>query len=103
MRGILTLRLAFACAGALSIAAPAAAQSSYSAYAETPSAALVRHIHTLASDPKDFAALIGAGKASLDIGDPQAAAGFFARADEIIREARCRRPGWAQCRSPMAR
>jgi hypothetical protein len=83
MRGFLTLRLAFACAGALIIAVPASAQSSYSGYAETPSAALVRHIHTLASDPKDFGALIGAGKASLDIGDPQAAAGFFARADEI--------------------
>ena len=83
MRGILTLRLAFACAGALFVAVPAEAQSSYSAYAETPSAALVRHIHTLASDPKDFAALIGAGKASLDIGDAQAAAGFFARADEV--------------------
>ena len=65
------------------MAVPAAAQTSYSGYAETPSAALVRHIHTLASDPKDFGALIGAGKASLDIGDPQAAAGFFARADEI--------------------
>jgi hypothetical protein len=83
MRGIVKLRLLFACAGALSIAVPAAAQTSVSAYAETPSAALVRHIHTLASDPKDFGALIGAGKASLDIGDPQAAAGFFARADEI--------------------
>jgi hypothetical protein len=83
MRGILTLRWAFACAGALIVAVPAAAQTTYSGYAETPSAALVRHIHTLASDPKDFGALIGAGKASLDIGDPQAAAGFFARADEI--------------------
>jgi len=83
MRGIVTLRLLFACAGALAIAVPASAQSTYSAYAETPSAALVRHIHTLTSDPKDFGALIGAGKASLDIGDPQAAAGFFARADEV--------------------
>jgi len=72
-----------ACAAALLSAAPAAAQASYSGYAETPSAALVRHIHTLALDPKDFGALIGAGKASLEIGDPQAAAGFFARADEI--------------------
>lgn len=72
-----------ACAAALLTAAPAAAQTSYSGYAETPSAALVRHIHTLASDPKDFGALIGAGKASLEIGDAQAAAGFFARADEV--------------------
>jgi Flp pilus assembly protein TadD len=72
-----------ACAAALLTAVPAAAQTGYSAYAETPTAALVRHIHTLASDPKDFGALIGAGKASLEIGDPQAAAGFFARADEV--------------------
>ena len=83
MRGIVTLRLIFVCASALCVAVPAAAQSSYSAYAETPSAALVRNLHTLTSDPKDFAALIGAGKASLAIGDAQAAAGFFARADEV--------------------
>jgi len=72
-----------ACTAALLAAVPAAAQTSSAGYAETPSAALVRHIHTLTSDPQDFAALIGAGKASLDIGDPQAAAGFFARADEV--------------------
>ena len=30
-----------------------------------------------------FQALIGAGKAALEIGDAQAAAGFFARADEV--------------------
>ena len=87
MRGILTNLGRFgvltACAAALLTALPAGAQTSYSGYAETPSAALVRHIHTLASDPKDFGALIGAGKASLEIGDPQAAAGFFARADEV--------------------
>jgi Flp pilus assembly protein TadD len=71
------------CVGALLTAAPIAAQTSYGGYAETSSAALVRYIHMLASDPKDFNALIGAGKASLEIGDPQAAAGFFARADEI--------------------
>jgi hypothetical protein len=76
--GVLT-----ACVAGLATALPAAAQTTYSGYAETPSAALVRYIHTLASDPKDFAALIGAGKASLEIGDPQAAAGFFARADEV--------------------
>ncbi len=86
MRGILALRFVFLCAGALAIAAPAAAQTGY-AYgyqqAETPSAALARHVRTLASSPKDFGALIGAGRAALDLGDPQAAAGFFARADEV--------------------
>ena len=62
---------------------PAAAQTGYSAYAESPAAALARHVRTLASDPKDFSALIGAGKAALELGDTQAAAGFFARADEV--------------------
>jgi Flp pilus assembly protein TadD len=63
--------------------APAAAQGSYSPYAETPSAALARYLRTLASSPKDFSALIGAGRAALVLGDAQAAAGFFGRADEI--------------------
>ena len=35
------------------------------------------------SSPKDFGALVGAGKAALALGDAQAAAGFFARADEV--------------------
>ena len=34
-------------------------------------------------DPKDFDSLIGAGRAALELGDAQAAAGFFARADEV--------------------
>ena len=44
---------------------PATAQGSYSPYAESPAAALARYVRTLASDPKDFDALIGAGKAAL--------------------------------------
>jgi tetratricopeptide (TPR) repeat protein len=87
MRGILEQRFLFLCAGALAVAAPAVAQTSYTygyqQQPETPSAALARHVRTLASDPKDFGALIGAGKAALALGDPQAAAGFFARADEV--------------------
>ena len=86
MRGLLKSQsrcaLLALCAGALCAAAPAAAQTGYSAYAETPSAALARHVRTLATRPSDFGALIGAGKAALEIGDVQAAAGFFARADE---------------------
>lgn len=84
MRGLLRLGLGMAlalCAGGLGIA-PAAAQGSYSPYDESPTAALARYVRTLASDPKDFDALIGAGKAALELGDAQAAAGFFARADE---------------------
>ena len=73
-----------ACAGACALRrAPAAAQGSYSQYDESPAAALARYVRTLASDPKDFASLIGAGKAALELGDAQAAAGFFARADEV--------------------
>ena len=50
---------------------------------ETPAAALARHIRVLANSPKDFLALIGAGKAALALGDSQAAVGFFGRADEV--------------------
>ena len=73
-----------ACAmAAVLTAVPAAAQGSYSPYNETATAALTRYLHTLASDPKDFASLIGAGRAALELGDAQAAAGFFARADDV--------------------
>jgi Flp pilus assembly protein TadD len=85
MRGSVQFRLAGALvAGACAlVAAPAAAQGSYSQYDESPASALARYVRTLASDPKDFASLIGAGKAALALGDAQAAAGFFARADEV--------------------
>jgi Flp pilus assembly protein TadD len=86
MRGMLAIRMfgvLLACGATVIAAAPSAAQGSYSPYAETPAAALARYVRTLASDPKDFSALIGAGKAALELGDNQAAAGFFARADEV--------------------
>ncbi|MEO7364778.1 MAG: hypothetical protein ABIW03_00490 [Sphingomicrobium sp.] len=51
---------------------------------ETPAAAMARHIRVLATSPKDFLALIGAGKAALALGDSQAAVGFFGRADEVF-------------------
>jgi Flp pilus assembly protein TadD len=44
---------------------------------------MARYIRDLASDPKDFDSLIGAGRAALALGDAQAAAGFFARADDV--------------------
>jgi Flp pilus assembly protein TadD len=73
-----------ACAGASAImSAPAVAQGSYSPYNETPAAALARYVHILADDPKNFDSLIGAGRSALALGDTQAAAGFFARADEV--------------------
>ena len=86
MRGNLTPRLLILCAGALLVAAPALGQTGYGyglSQPETASAALARHVRTLASNPKDFGALIGAGKAALELGDTQSAAGFFARADEV--------------------
>jgi Flp pilus assembly protein TadD len=65
------------------IAVPAAAQGSYSPYNETAASALARYVRALTDDPKDFNSLIGAGRAALELGDAQAAAGFFARADEV--------------------
>ena len=79
--GVLTLGCALA--AATFVPASASAQTSYSPYAESASAALGRYLRTLASEPRDFSALIGAGRAALALGDSQAAAGFFGRADEI--------------------
>jgi Flp pilus assembly protein TadD len=65
------------------LASPVAAQGSYSPYNETAAAALARYVRALADNPKDFQSLIGAGRSALELGDAQAAAGFFARADEV--------------------
>ena len=84
VRGLIQFRLAgalVACAFALA-GTPSQAQGSYSPYNESPATAMARYVRTLASDPNDFQSLIGAGKAALEMGDAQAAAGFFARADE---------------------
>jgi Flp pilus assembly protein TadD len=75
--------LACACGVTAIVAGPASAQGSYSPYNETPAAALARYVRALADDPKDFNALIGAGRAALMLGDTEAAAGFFARADDV--------------------
>ena len=64
----------------LLLAMPAAAQP---VVKETPGAALARQVRVLASNPRDFNALIGAGHAALELGDVQAAAGFFGRAEEV--------------------
>ena len=50
---------------------------------ESPSDALARSMKELGSSPRSFGALIGAGRASLALGDGQAAAGFFGRAEEV--------------------
>ena len=66
--------------------APVAAQAGSTLFAqrETPNAALARHVRVLATSPRDFAALIGAGKAALALGDTQTAVGFFGRAEEVF-------------------
>ena len=77
------------CAVALAgLSSPAAAQYGGAAprpaagYVESPADALVRHLRQLAVSPRDFPALLGAGRAALELGDTQAAAGFFGRAEE---------------------
>lgn len=65
-------------------AAPASAQTATAmgAFTERPDAALSRNLRTLAANPKSVTALMGAGKAALELGDAQAALTFFARAEE---------------------
>ena len=58
------------------VAAPALAQSGS---IDT----LAGYLRTLSSNPRDMTALIGAGRAALDAGDPNAALGFFSRASGI--------------------
>jgi hypothetical protein len=60
---------------------------------ESPGTALSRHIRVLASSPRDFNSLIGAGKAALELGDVQAAAGFFGRAEEAYPNAPAAKAG----------
>ena len=68
---------------AASFIATAAAATVQSVAPESPGTALSRHIRILASNPRDFNSLIGAGKAALELGDVQTAAGFFGRAEEV--------------------
>lgn len=77
----------FAAALALALAAPiggapAGAQTYVGTASKDPSDALARSVRILAGSPRDFEALVEAGKASLALGDNQAAAGFFGRAEE---------------------
>lgn len=63
-------------------AVPAAAQyAAPSTY--DPGTSLAGALRTLSREPRNFAALISAGRASLDMGDTQAAAGFYGRAEEV--------------------
>jgi Flp pilus assembly protein TadD len=60
---------------------------------ESPGTALSRHIRILASNPRDFNSLIGAGRAALELGDVQTAAGFFGRAEEVDPNAHAAKAG----------
>ncbi len=56
-----------------------------------PGAELRRNLTTLAANPRSLAALVGAGRAALAMGDGEAALSFFTRADEVTpRDARVR-------------
>ncbi|MFL6845219.1 MAG: SPOR domain-containing protein [Allosphingosinicella sp.] len=69
----------------MSIAAPALAQTATTGgFTERPDDALSRNLRSLAQDPKNVSALMGAGKAALELGDAQAALTFFARAEEQL-------------------
>jgi Flp pilus assembly protein TadD len=65
------------------VPAQADAQVAVGVRGESPSDALARNMKELGTNPRSFDALIGAGRAALALGDTQAAAGFFGRADEI--------------------
>ena len=61
-------------------AVPVAAQ--YATTPADPGTSLAGALRTLSNDPRNFQALITAGRASLNMGDTQAAAGFYGRAEE---------------------
>ena len=64
-------------------AAPPPPQAPVAGVVETPEAALARNVRLIARDPRNYTALIAAGRAALGTGDVQAAVGFFGRAEEI--------------------
>ena len=70
----------------LAMTAPVIAQTGEVVQA-TPSAeavaALNRHLSSLSRSPQNVTALLGAGQAALDLGDVQAANGFFTRANMV--------------------
>jgi Flp pilus assembly protein TadD len=51
--------------------------------AENPADALARNVRILAQSPRDYKALVGAGRAALATGDAEVAVGFFGRAADV--------------------
>jgi Flp pilus assembly protein TadD len=86
-------RLGLALLGAAALLAPAAraAQPAYGNYPETPGDALSRNLKLIAESPHNVGAMLGAGKAALELGDAQAALTFFARAEQDAP-----RDGWVK-------
>lgn len=70
---------------ALAVTSPAHGQypGQVARAAESPEAALARNLRLVADNPRNFQALVAAGRAALATGDTQAAAGFFGRAEEL--------------------
>ena len=93
MRKVGTIRARLAAMLAAAMVASAAPAANVSAAPESPGTALSRHIRVLASNPRDFNSLIGAGRAALELGDVQAAAGFFGRAEESYPNAAAAKAG----------
>jgi len=70
--------------GSLLLATAAQAQTDQADLVRPSGAAdLNNNLAKLATNPRDFSALVGAGEAALELDDARAAAGFFARADAI--------------------
>lgn len=77
-------RAALILSAVLAPTVPAAAQyAPPQLQAERPEDALARNLRLIAQNPRNFLALVAAGRAALATGDTQAAVGFFGRAEEI--------------------
>lgn len=64
--------------------APQQAAAQNSVGVSRPADEVARNLRALAANPRSVAALMGAGKASLAVGDAQAALSFFSRAEEQL-------------------
>ena len=61
--------------------------------AENSADALSRNVRILAQRPRDYKALIEAGRAALDMGDAETAVGFFGRAADVLPTAAAPKAG----------
>ena len=82
MRNTGAIALVMISLGAVALPATASAQTA-TAYAQNPADVLASNVRLLATDPTNFQALVTAGRAALETGDPEAAASFFGRAQEV--------------------